>query len=191
MISESLTSKLVKKEIIREEEFDLYRFGFDCFGMKAIHIISYFILGLCFHKLFEIIIFLIAFIPLRIYAGGYHAKTPVKCYFISCCAIASIIYLLYIIPGIFMKYDYIGAIIASLILFMVVPVEASNKQLDEREKYIYKKRAEIIILIDLGFVFVCRMFKLDYISFIITLSLLLELAVASIGRLFIKYNRNT
>ena len=35
------------------------------------------------YKVFESIAFLVFYIPLRSYAGGYHASTPWRCYFIS------------------------------------------------------------------------------------------------------------
>lgn len=178
-----LTDKLVNKKIIQEEDYEVYRFGIECFIMKACHIISYLVMGLCFRKIWELLIFLITFIPLRVYAGGYHAKTPLRCYIVSCGAVLSAIVMIQNVPLYVMHNSIIWAVVTSLILFIIIPVESSNKPLDDIEKAHYKKKAGIMIIIDLSFVIIFRMFEVHYISFIVSLSLTFELGIALLGKL--------
>lgn len=180
-ISESLTDVLVKKEVISKDEYEIYQFGIDCFIMKSIHIISYFILALIFHKLPELAVFLIAFIPLREYAGGYHAKTSLKCYFVSCIAVISYLILIsYINQDIFI-YSYIIAIVASILILLIAPVETSNKPLDEKEKTVFKKRACLLTVVELSLVILLWVTKFYQMSFIISIGLFYVLCIAFIG----------
>ncbi len=181
-ISESFARRLVKKEIITGQDIEVYQFGIECIIMKACHLISYFLIAVFFHMVLEVFVFLIAFIPLRVYSGGYHAKTPLKCYLISCCTILSVMCLIRFTPLYIIQYSSIIAMVVSVILLMIAPVETSTKPLDETEKRYYKKKAGIMIMADLGLVLIFGMFLSTYISFIITLSLAYELGIALIGK---------
>ena len=48
-----------------------------------LNLISTIVIGVIVGKVFESIAFLVFYIPLRSYVGGYHASTPRSCYFIS------------------------------------------------------------------------------------------------------------
>lgn len=181
-ISESFAKRLVKKEIIAGEDIEAYQFGIECFIMKAFHLISYFLIAVFFHMVLEMFVFLIAFTPLRIYSGGYHAKTPLKCYLISCCTVLSVMCLIRFAPLYIIQYSLILAMVVSVVLLIIAPVETSTKPLDETEKKYYKKKAGIMIMTDLGMVLIFGMFISTYISFIITLSLAYELGIALIGK---------
>lgn len=179
--SEGLTNRLVKKEIISKEDVEVYQFGIECFLMKACHIISYLLIALCFHMVLELLVFLIAFIPLRIYSGGYHAKTEERCYIISCCAVLIALCLIRFTPVHIMQYGYIVSLVGGMILSMIVPVETSNKPLDKTENTYYKKKARAIIMIELGLIIIFKLLLLNHIGFILTLCITYELAIALIG----------
>lgn len=182
VVSKNLTNILVKREIIKQEDYEVYQFGIECFIVKAFHIISYLTLGAIFHKLWEVLIFLITFIPLRVYAGGYHAKTPLRCYIISCSAVFTAICVMQNVPSFVMPYGIVLAVAASLILLFIIPVEAGNKPLDDIEAVYYKKKAVIMLVSVLGLATVFKLASLNYISFIISLSLVYELGIALAGK---------
>lgn len=48
-----------------------------------LNLISTIVIGVIASNVFESIAFFVFYIPLRSYAGGYHASTPRRCYFIS------------------------------------------------------------------------------------------------------------
>lgn len=103
------------------------------------------VIGMVFGKLPESILFMAAYIPLRSYAGGYHAKTAVRCYFFSIVMISAVLWV--------MRYmNYSGLIcgclsaISGSVIWFLVPVEDRNKPLDDLEKVVYRKRARGIVL---------------------------------------------
>ena len=78
-----ITQRLCEKGIISESDFDLYEYGFNMGITVLLNLISTIVIGVIVGKVFESIAFLVFYIPLRSYAGGYHASTPWRCYFIS------------------------------------------------------------------------------------------------------------
>jgi len=167
--------------LIKEEDFEVYQFGIESFIMKACHLISYVTIGLLFRRLPELLVFLAAFIPLRECSGGYHAKTPLKCYILSCGTVITFLCLLLFIPVDKTQYSIILAVISSLILFFIVPVETENKPLSDAEVTYYKSKAGFIIIIELGLVLIFRMVLWNELSFILALSLTYELMIALAG----------
>jgi len=182
-IAEILVNRLVKKEIISGKDIEVYQFGIECFIMKACHIISYFIIAICFHMVLELLIFLMTFMPLRVYAGGYHANTPMKCYIVSCFAVLSVMCLIHLMPTYIMQYSIIVALVVSFVLLIIVPVESRNKTLDETEKIYYKRKAMMLIMIEVGIVIIFRILLWNDISFIIALGMTYELGVALAGKI--------
>ena len=180
-VSGCLAGKLAKSNIIKEEDFEVYQFGIESFIMKACHLISYVTIGLLFRRLPELLVFLTAFIPLRECSGGYHAKTPLKCYILSCGTVITFLCLLLFIPVDKTQYSIILAVISSLILFFIVPVETENKPLSDAEVTYYKSKAGFIIIIELGLVLIFRMVLWNELSFILALSLTYELMIALAG----------
>ena len=77
-----ITQRLCEKGIISESDFDLYEYGFNMGITVLLNLISTIVIGVIVGKVFESIAFLVFYIPLRSYAGGYHASTPRRCYFI-------------------------------------------------------------------------------------------------------------
>jgi accessory gene regulator B len=173
------------KNIIKNEDIEVYQFGIETFLMKAFHILSYLVIGAAFLRLPELLVFLAAFIPLRESSGGYHAGTPFKCYVLSCTTVVSFLCLLVFLPAGMLEYSLLLALAASLFLFLIVPVETDNKPLEDAERTYYKSKAGFIIIIEFGLVLVFRMAEWKELSFIIALSLVYELVIALAG-LYVK-----
>lgn len=107
------------------------------------YVSSALIIGWIFGVVPEIAVFMATYIPLRSFAGGYHAKTPIRCYIFSV--------ILLIIVSSCMKYIFIAewvyyAILATaaLVVLILAPVEDKNKPLDETEHKVYKRRTMLI-----------------------------------------------
>ena len=116
----------------------------------TLNVLTTIFIGLIFNKMFEVILFMVTYIPIRVYAGGYHARTKLRCYIFSVLMLISVCYILklYLLKS----YLSIGilAIISSGIILYLAPIEDKNKTLDEIEIKVYKKRTIrnlVIILI--------------------------------------------
>ncbi len=181
-IAERITENMEDNHIIKHDDRELYVYGFNQGLNILLNLITTLVVGLLFRNILELAIFIAAYIPLRSFAGGYHAKTPLRCY------IYSIIMLILVSVG--MRYllfvdmvYYVILAISALIIFVLSPVEDKNKPLDKIELKVYRKRTLLILLaeliicvlsnvIDLYAVFISINYNLAVMSVIILLGML-------------------
>lgn len=180
--SVSLTNRLVSAGIVKSEDFEVYLFGIENTILKLIHMVSYVTLGIMLGKLPELVVFLAAFIPLREYSGGFHAKTPLRCYIVSCFTVFTVLFILRVVPDAMLNYSIPISLVGSLLLFLVIPVEAKEKPLDESEKIYYKSKGGFLILLILVLTLVFIILDWDKIAFILSLSLAYEMFIALVGK---------
>ncbi|MGD9567264.1 MAG: accessory gene regulator ArgB-like protein [Sedimentibacter sp.] len=95
----------------------------------------------------ELVIFIIFFSGLRIYAGGYHAKSHIECFSISL-----FIFIISAISNTYLKLYgelilIIGILFSMAIIFVFAPSESSNKPLSKKERLKYKIFSRIIVVV--------------------------------------------
>ncbi len=77
-VMEKFSSKLIEffvsNDLIKNEDKEIYEYAFNIILSSLIHIATVMILGLCFNLLIESLTFYCAYIVIRKFAGGYHAK---------------------------------------------------------------------------------------------------------------------
>lgn len=97
----------------------------------------------------ECVIFLLFFWPLRVYAGGYHAKTSQRCLIIS---VVSIFVILELNDRLILSQHiiFIITLLFALIIYKVIPQENTKKKLDIIEYKVYRKRGKCILVIELA-----------------------------------------
>ncbi len=150
MLAIKFVNILINNNIIKKEDAEIYSYGFKEMIFITLNVLTTIFIGLIFNKMFEVILFMVTYIPIRVYAGGYHARTKLRCYIFSVLMLISVCYILklYLLKS----YLSIGilAIISSGIILYLAPIEDKNKTLDEIEIKVYKKRTIrnlVIILI--------------------------------------------
>ena len=74
---------MIAKNIIEEEMFDVYQYGFEIMISSAITMLSIMIIACIMDSPLIGILYFIISIPLKVTAGGYHAPTYGKCFLIS------------------------------------------------------------------------------------------------------------
>lgn len=89
-LAQRIANFLFKNNAIDEKKIDIYIYGFEIIISSCINIIIATILGILFSQLIECLIFLLSFIFLRKYCGGYHANTYSKCNIIFTIITASV-----------------------------------------------------------------------------------------------------
>ena len=141
LISDKFACFLCKDEG-QKDNFDLYEYAVYIILASAFHIITIIALGLCFNLLVESLVFYLSFIVIRKFAGGYHAKTPTRCYIISIITIVlmlCIIKWILIINYLSIYYSlFFSELVCVLILCFLSPLDTENKLLNGKERTIYK-----------------------------------------------------
>jgi len=145
VVSEWVTDWLLENEAISREDKEIYRYGIQQGMIALVNLGTTMIIGMVFGRLLESILFMAAYIPLRSYAGGYHAKTAVRCYFFSIVMMSAVLWVMRYVMYYGLICGCLTAISGSVIWFLV-PVEDRNKPLDDVEKVVYRKRARGMVL---------------------------------------------
>lgn len=148
-LSIKIANFMVKRSIISDSDRNLYEFAYLSLIERLISWGTIIVLGTLFDCFLGSIIFTFSFVPLRIYAGGFHAKVYWKCFLIS-----SITFLIVIV---FFKniYSHISTEIILFFLFISIiiiikkaPISDPNRPLNKKEFQNYKLVTRKILLIE-------------------------------------------
>ena len=148
---EKFSSKLIEffvsNDLIKNEDKELYEYAVNIILSSLIHIATVMIIGLCFNLFIESLVFYFSFIAIRKFAGGYHAKTPVRCYAFS--VISSIIMLCLIkyansVGNIFTYLLIIFELLCVVLIILMSPLDTENIPLNSYAKKWYKTLAVLI-----------------------------------------------
>lgn len=145
-LANMLTNKLVKMQIVKDEDKELYAYGFWQGAIFLFNLATVVIVGLLFHMLWQSLVFMVAYGLLRPVAGGYHAKTQRNCYILSIVLIITVLCAIKWLPWNTWA-SLIILLISTSFVFLLAPVEDQNKPLDELEQLVYKKRSRIITIL--------------------------------------------
>lgn len=80
-----VSSKIAKKisDYLKEEKEAIYTYGIEIILSTAIGISSILFISGLLHEFKSGVIFILVFAPLRVFTGGYHAATYLRCFLIS------------------------------------------------------------------------------------------------------------
>lgn len=139
-----ITEWMENNRIIEHDRRVVVKWGIRNILDTLFNIATFLIIGVLMHMLIETIVFTLGYIPLRSYAGGYHAKTPFKCWilsnFILLIALLCVHYL--------SRYPFIFwslAILSVIFLIILMPVSDIHKPLSNVDKHRYKRKGVYIL----------------------------------------------
>lgn len=149
---------LKEKGLVSEEEAPVVLYGMKSLFMTLVEFISVILLAVWCENPLEGLCFLLGFCPLRLYAGGYHAKTPIRCFFMTLAMYMVFSFLLVIIPV--ERHQFIE-LITGIITFFVVerlaPIIHENRIIDSCEIERYRRLSIQICLSDLVLIMISEM----------------------------------
>lgn len=143
-------------------EYDIYSYG--CMTLKyyASFLLILIPLALVLHIGLEVAFFLICFIPLRRYIGGFHFRSSILCITFSILFSITIPYLS-IVSYIPFSIRLISIALLLAITFYIKAVDHPNKRISEKEKQIYTLKAMVIEII--YSIFVLFLYNISYIHY--------------------------
>lgn len=179
-VSRKISQKLVLNKIITSLEEELYTYGIQQGLVLLLNIITALLVGFIMGMVWECIIILLTYIPLRTYAGGYHSNSPVRCYIYS---LGVIILQLYSITFISSQISmFMISILAGSFIFCFAPVESINKPLTNNERIIYRKKARTILVIEEIIILFSIILRSEKISIIITTTIIVTMIMTVVGK---------
>lgn len=188
-ITDLIVQFMLKHGIIEAEDAEIYQFGFNQLIFISINLITTVVIGIVFSMLFESVIFLVSYMVVRVYAGGYHAKTQFRCYIISSLFIVlALIGVKYIIWEGFV--NIIAITIAAIIIFKLSPVETKNKPLDEIETKIYKTKSRQRLAVIYVLCIMAKLLAYDAIFKSMSMAIIILSFVLLIGQQINRHEKN-
>lgn len=100
------------------------------------------------------LLFELTYIPIRIYAGGYHASSKRRCECLSYGSLLLCMILIFYVP-MKMEIMHLLLLFSGIIIFLFSPIESPNKCLNGREKKIFRRKSISYLVIE---VLVCIFF---------------------------------
>lgn len=166
-VSRKVTDRLLSRNAIKDEDYEIYQYGLEQLFTSILNMLTLLVIGSIMGMIWQGIIFVLSFMLLRKYAGGYHASTPLGCYLLTTLIITVALSV--------MKYFEISILIylvllmvSSVIVYMLAPVEAVNKELDKIEKIIYRKKTILIWIVEVSLaigVFILKHYEISICIF--------------------------
>lgn len=175
-MADGLSQRMVAIEAIREEDAALVSFGIVQGLRSLIEMILMIVTGILFGLFWQSVVILLAFIPLRVFAGGYHAKTPMQCAVKTWILFTAVLLWMRFVQGTL----WLGLIILAatgICIWRFAPLEDEHKPLEDYEVVKYRKKAVGIYLIELIMVCCTYVFQFGQISRCIVLGISMVLFV--------------
>ena len=135
-ISQIITHKFVTLGIISEDDYEIYKYGFELLIALLSTTFAIVLISVFINKFVETILYLVGFFSVRVICGGYHAKHHYSCFITT---ISS--YLLFLLLNIcFFSKPYLSfttgvmTIISSISIIAFAPVEHPDNPMTDYRK---------------------------------------------------------
>ena len=136
-ISRKVVEWLYGHGIIERSESNIYVYAYELLISSTISIFLILIASCVCGNIWYSLAFLLGFIPLRIYLGGYHASSHFNCYLAFLSVFLASVVLSYQIVATY-GFRLITTCLLFIIAFLYAPVEAKNKRLPTEKKRKYR-----------------------------------------------------
>lgn len=142
MYSKDITTWLIKNGVVKTEERELYEYAVHSLVLSLAPLVIVMIIGSFMGAVKESILFILPFMAIRKFSGGFHAKHEWICLMSSCS-------LLFLCVFAVSKITY-SAVLGSVTLGAVIslsllsPIDSDNRRLSADEKKKYKRITRII-----------------------------------------------
>ena len=137
---------------IQKSDIDICRYGIEVFIISVLEVASLLFISLFAGNFIYTLLFLCSFLPVRVYGGGYHADTRLRCYLLFLA-----VYALFSIAVRFEPHIQYGAFLMIIPVLSLAAVTLwaplSGKTVNERERKKYRRvsigfaTAEAVIVI--------------------------------------------
>ena len=158
-LAKSTAHFFVYKKIIESEDEDVYAYGTELLYSAVLNILLAVTISLVTETFFPTFLFMMAFVIIRQYRGGYHARTHIGCMSILGTVLIVFSQLVRYIPsGAETTISITLTIVSVILAIMFAPVEHYNKPLSESEKGSLRKKGITAVMVTSILIIVLSLF---------------------------------
>lgn len=144
-LTDYIVELMVETQIINSKDKEIYIFGFRRIIISSRNYIIFFLIGVLFKIPLESILYILCFVPLRIFGGGVHAKSQTVCFVLS--SLLSILVLIIIkFKSINISILILLSLLTSAITFRCAPVNCTENKINKIEKEYFKRKFRVILI---------------------------------------------
>lgn len=172
-LAENITYILIKHNIVDTENREVYCYGLETLLLNISLIVFFSLISILLNELIFLLGFMLFFIPVRIFAGGFHAEKSIVCFVLSLLLFTLSLLIFKYQPNIHKNILAVLLCLISVILILILaPFKNKNHTLSERQ---YKRNKIILSII----------MALDFVAFYILISFDLSLASSEMICIFL------
>ena len=149
-LAEDIVFFLVTHKIISIDERDIYIYGAEAILLNGSLLFVFFIISLFTDEIVNFLSYLLFFVPLRIFTGGYHAETSNRCFVLSTMMYGLSVLIIKTFPlfHTFFLSKVVGIVcIGVIILFS--PLINKNNPLTQKQRKRNRIISYLILILDL------------------------------------------
>lgn len=148
-ISESIVSWQIKKNVLTDEQRALYLYAYEVMLNQTINVLIAVLIAIALKAPMPVFVFLVSYIPLRSYCGGYHARTNGGCTVVSAFLIILVCLVESVLTGeLAIILPPLCLVISGALIFKFAPAPDKNKPLDEAETNHYRVKSRTVWFIE-------------------------------------------
>ncbi len=181
-----LAGYLLKRRIVKEEDYEIYTYGIEALLSTLVNTVLVLGIGLALGMFVDTLIFLSAFAILRVYCGGYHARSHWGCILTYTVLYGCSMLIIRFLPGSFVfAFALAIAGLSLLIIFLLAPLEHVNRPFVGQEYKVFRLVSRIIASIEFILVVIFLLLKHRQLltSLAISLAMLCVVFVLVFGKI--------
>lgn len=141
---------LIDQQVITPDEADVQIFALTTLSQMVMAHGAIFILAAIFGVFVETILFELIFMPMRSYAGGFHASTPGRCFVLSLAVWGAIMAAAKFTPAAYHLLSFAVLLIAAVIIWLTAPVPHANNPIGPKRFAQVKRIVRWLLLLDVA-----------------------------------------
>lgn len=151
---EKAVKKIVDKQIesgmLPEADRKLYLYGYQMLIEFCINIMTSICIAVIFDAYLTVLVFTVAYLLIRGYAGGYHARTSLGCFCMSAGLLILAVIMVDQVSGLEMRNIlFILECVMMPCVILNTPIPSENKPITENERQHFNKKVKQIYLFEL------------------------------------------
>lgn len=141
MLSKKVSFYFSKHEMIETKDTEVFEYSFEVLFSTIVNFGALVLIAFLTNSIFITALYLLGFIPMRLIAGGYHAKTHLRCFVLLVVNYSLFLSIVRLVPIAIASYIALILLAGSIIIILILaPVADGNKPLSENE---YKRNKTI------------------------------------------------
>lgn len=142
----------IKRKRIKQADAEVYQYGYRLLIEKTGAFLMTFLIAFLFQAWMDVFLFCVAFIPIRVYSGGYHAKRTISCMMLSGIVLMlNILLKRWVLLTACGGFLFVLEIILCPVVLCLSPVENPNRKIVRSERGYFRLMVIVVYVAQLLF----------------------------------------